>query len=357
MLDPAVLIEELDQLAEAGCKVEGRLFISESAHLILPYHKMFDKVQEKFRGKKKLGTTGRGIGPAYADKADRFGIRLGDLLDATVFKQKLKAVLEYKNTILLKSFGEQALDYDTVCDLYLGYAERLRPFATDTVPLVHEALSANKRVMFEGAQGAMLDLDHGTFPYVTSSNTVSGGVCPGAGIGPKDVNGVIGVVKAYTTRVGEGPFPTELHDGTGELLRERGREFGATPGRPRRCGWLDGVQLRRAVVLNGVTSIALTKPDVLGSLDVIKVCTAYEVNGARTQEFPAQVSALQRVRPTYEELPGWQQDISTCTTWDELPENARKYFTRIEDLLGVPVSLVSVGPGRKHTIEYRNPFQ
>lgn len=356
VLDPAVLIKELDNLEAGGRNFAGRLFISDSAHIIMPYHTILDKAQEKFRGANKIGTTGRGIGPAYADKADRFGIRLGDLVDTDVFPKKLKTVLEYKNTILRDSFGEAPLDYDTVLKDFQKYADRLRPYAADTVKIIHDAYAAGKQIVFEGAQGSMLDLDHGTFPYVTSSTTVAGGVCAGSGIGPKHVNGVIGIVKAYSTRVGEGPFPTELLDATGELLRKTGNEFGATTGRPRRCGWLDCVQLRRAALLNGTTAIVLTKPDILGVVDTIKVCTAYEINGVRTLDFPSQVSKLSVAKPVYEELPGWKSDISKCRTWDELPANAKAYFLRIEQLLGIPVAIVSVGPGREETIERTSPF-
>ena len=356
VLDPAVLIEELDLLEAAGCKTDGRLFMSSSAHLIMPYHKVLDKAQESYRGKNRLGTTGRGIGPAYADKADRFGIRLGDLLDTEFFKQKLESVLDYKNKILTGVFGEEPLDYATVRDEYLRYAERLRPYGAETVAIAHEALAQGKKVLCEGAQGTMLDLDHGTFPYVTSSTTLSCGACSGGGIGPKEIAAVIGIVKAYTTRVGEGPFPTELTGDTGEHLRDKGSEYGATTGRPRRCGWLDCVQLRRAVLINGMTHIVLTKPDVLGDMDSIKLCTSYEIDGARTKNFPARICELERVTPMYEEVAGWSEDISTCTTWDELPQNAREYFGLIQELLGAQVAIVSVGAGREQTIECANPF-
>ena len=356
VLDPEVLCKELDNLDAAGCDYKDRLFISSGAHVIMPYHRVLDRAQEKFRGNKKIGTTGRGIGPAYADKADRFGIRFADFVDPAAFAQKLKDALAYKNVILKQSFGEQPVDYDTVLNGYAVFADRLRPFVADAVTMIHEMLAQDKRVMFEGAQGSMLDLDHGTFPYVTSSTTLAGGVCAGAGVGPSAIAGVIGIVKAYSTRVGEGPFPTELLDGTGDLLRATGHEFGATTGRPRRCGWLDTVQLRRAVQLNGTTNIVLTKPDVLGVLDTIQICVAYEIDGKRTEIFPAETPKLAKVRPVYEEMPGWQRDISTCRSWNDLPETARAYFQRVEQLIGVPVSLISVGPGREQTIEHRDPF-
>jgi len=356
VIDPAVLCEELDALDQAGRTYAGRLHISGSAHIIMPYHKLLDQLHEQFRGKGKIGTTGRGIGPAYADKANRFGIRFVDLVDPDLFRDKLETVLKYENAMLAESFGQKPLGFDEVLGEYAAYAERLRPFLCETVSLIHKALRQSRRVVFEGAQGCMLDLDHGTFPYVTSSTTLSSGACSGAGVGPKDIRGVIGIVKAYSTRVGEGPFPTEQHNAIGETLREEGREFGATTGRPRRCGWLDCVQLRRAVLVNGTTGIVLTKPDVLGVLDTIKVCTAYRTNGTETLDFPSQIEQLQRVEPMYEELPGWKQDISGCRTWEDLPENARRYFERIEELVGVPVQIVSVGPGREQTVERTNPF-
>ncbi|MCX5758929.1 MAG: adenylosuccinate synthase [Candidatus Hydrogenedentes bacterium] len=356
VVDPAVLIEELDALAAAGHHVEGRLFVSLCAHVIMPYHKTMDKCQESLRGKNRIGTTGRGIGPAYADKADRFGIRIGDLLDAKAFETKLAAILEYKNRILTRVFETEALVFETIRDEYLGYANRLRPFGADTVAMLHAAIAAGKRIVCEGAQGTMLDIDHGTFPYVTSSSTVAAGACSGAGIGATDIQRVIGIVKAYTTRVGEGPLVTELLDATGERLRDRGQEYGATTGRPRRCGWLDVVQLRRAARLNGATHFVLTKPDVLGGIGTVKICTAYEIDGEPATEFPSQIAMLERARPVYEELPGWDEDISLCTRWEELPPNAQAYFTRIEELVGVPIAAISVGPGREQTIERFDPL-
>ncbi len=356
VLDPKVLLEEIDQIEATGRSCSGRLFISDCAHVIMPYHRLLDAAQETFRGKSRIGTTGRGIGPAYADKADRSGIRMADLVDPAVFSDKLAAVLEYKNRLLRDVFGQEPLAFDAVRDEYQAYAERLRPYVTDTVPMVHEALSRGERVVFEGAQGCMLDLDQGTFPFVTSSNTVSGGVCPGAGIGPKDVRGVIGIVKAYSTRVGEGPFPTELLDATGETLRAVGHEYGATTGRPRRCGWIDCVQLRRAARLNGTTDLVLTKPDVLDDVDTIRICTAYTIDGKTTHEFPTQVCTLAKAQPVFEEMPGWKTDISGCRSWNELPENAQRYFLRLEELIGVRVSIISVGPGREQTFTRTDPF-
>ena len=357
VVDPAVLLEELAGVTAAGHEVAGRLFMSDCAHVIMPYHKVLDKAQEKFRGANRLGTTGRGIGPTYADKADRFGIRLGDMVVPDRFEQLLRPVLDYKNAILTKAFDEAPLDFDAVYDEYRRYGEQLRPYVTDTAVLVHRALTEEKRVVFEGAQGCMLDIDHGTFPYVTSSTTLSSGACTGAGVGPGELDGVIGVVKAYTTRVGEGPFPTELEDAVGKALRDKGQEYGATTGRPRRCGWLDCVQLRRAVMVNGTTGVALTKADVLGSFDAIKICTTYQINGAETRDFPTQLADLAVATPVYEEWPGWKTDISGCRSWDELPKNAQRYFDRIEELLGAPLSVISVGPGREQTLIRQDPFQ
>ena len=355
VLDPAVLLKEIDDVLAAGHKLEGWLFISDCAHIIMPYHKLLDKVQEQFRGEGKIGTTGRGIGPAYADKADRLGIRFGDLLNLPMFREKLAKVLEYKNAVL-KSLGESPYDVSEVYAEYEAYAERLRPYVGNGVTLVHNALKDGKRIMFEGAQGAMLDIDHGTFPYVTSSTTVAGGVCAGAGVGPSVVRGVAGIVKAYCTRVGTGPFPSEETGEVGERLRQEGHEYGATTGRPRRCGWLDMVQLRHAVLLNGATSIVLTKADVLSAFDTIRIAVAYELDGRQLNEFPSQTCQVEQVKPIYEDYPGWREDITGCKCWEDLPENARQYFRRIEELAGVPISLVSVGPGREQTIKLTEPF-
>ncbi|PCJ53341.1 MAG: adenylosuccinate synthase [Candidatus Hydrogenedentota bacterium] len=357
VLDPAVLLVELADLKKANCEVTGRLHISEAAHVIMPYHKVIDGAQETFRGKNKIGTTNRGIGPAYADKADRMGIRFGDLLDPAIFKEKLTSVLEYKNAIITKTFGLDPLSIDDIYNEYTEYADQLRQFAGDTVNIIHKAQDEKLNIVFEGAQGAMLDIDHGTFPYVTSSTTMAGGVFSGAGIAPGTIDGTIGIIKAYTTRVGEGPLPTELTCDTGEALRKAGNEFGATTGRPRRCGWLDMVQLRRAVKICGITQFVLTKSDVLGAFEKIKICTAYDINGTETIEFPTRLDQMQAAKPIYEELPGWSTDISQCTTWEELPQAAQNYINRIEELTGAPVSLVSVGPGREQTIVKQAPFE
>jgi adenylosuccinate synthase len=356
VLDPAVLCQELDALDEAGCDYSGRLLISGSAHVIMPYHKLMDGLCEGRRGDERIGTTGRGIGPAYADKASRFGIRFCELVDPERFGARVQSVLDYQNT-MLKAFGSEPQSAEAVLAEYQPFAERLRPFLADAVPMVHDALQESQRVVFEGAQGAMLDIDHGTYPFVTSSNTLSSGACSGAGAAPRDIAGVVGIVKAYTTRVGEGPFPTELTDELGQKLRDTGNEYGATTGRPRRCGWLDAVQLRRAVQLNGATSIVLTKADVLGAVDPIRICTRYEIDNAATGVYPGDCAKLEAATPVYEDWPGWKSDLSGCRTWEDLPEEARRYFERIEELLGVPVDVVSVGPGREATIERRMPLR
>ena len=356
VIDPAVLIQELDDLEAAGCRVNGRLHISEAAHVIMPYHRIIDGAQERFRGKNRIDTTRRGIGPAYADKVNRTGIRFGDLLDAETFKEKLRTALEFKNMVLTRMFDEEPLDYDELLSEYAAYADRLRGFAGDTVDILHEAQSDGKMIIFEGAQGAMLDIDHGTFPYVTSSTTVSGGVFAGAGIGPGQIDGVIGIVKAYSTRVGEGPLPTELDGDDGELLREAGKEYGATTGRPRRCGWLDIVQLRRAARISGLTHFVLTKSDVLGVFDKLRICTAYKIDGVKVDHFPNTLAQLEKVEPVYEEMPGWNTDISGCGSWDEFPKEAQDYISRIAELAGAPIAVISVGPGREQTIVRQDPF-
>ncbi len=356
VIDPAVLIQELDDLEAASCRVDGRLHISEAAHIIMPYHRIIDGAQERFRGKNRIDTTRRGIGPTYADKVNRTGIRFGDLLDTETFKEKLRIALEYKNMVLTRIFDEEALDYDEMLGEYAAYADRLRGYADDTVELLHKARSDGKMIIFEGAQGAMLDLDHGTFPYVTSSTTMSGGVFAGAGIGPGQIDGVIGILKAYSTRVGEGPLPTELHGEDGERLREAGKEYGATTGRPRRCGWLDIVPLRRAAKICGLTNLVLTKSDVLGEFDKLRICTAYKIDGVQTDHFPNMLARLEKAEPVYEEMPGWKTDISSCRSWDEFPKEARDYISRIEELAGAPISVISVGPGRDQTIVRQDPF-
>jgi adenylosuccinate synthase len=349
VVDPAVLFAEIDALAARGISAD-RLLVSGSAHLIMPYHRELDRLTERRLGKLKLGTTKRGIGPAYADKASRIGIRVQDLLDEKIFAAKLEVVLYEKNLVLTKIYGRLPINLPDVLEEYLGYAERLRPYIADTVAAVHEALDAGKNVVFEGAQGTLLDLDHGTYPFVTSSNPVSGGVCTGAGVGPLAIDRIIGVTKAYTTRVGEGPFPSEDLGPDGELMVERGAEVGTTTGRTRRCGWFDAVVVRYAARLNSLTEIFLTKIDVLSVFDRIKVCVAYEHDGRRYESFPPHQSIFHKARPVYEELPGWRTEISDARSWTDLPPMARAYVERLEALTGVPITQISVGAEAKETV-------
>jgi adenylosuccinate synthase len=352
VVDPAVLIDELDMLEGKGVDT-SRVKLSGNSHLIMPYHQELDRVTERFLGKNKLGTTKRGIGPAYADKALRVGLRVQDLLDAKIFREKLDLALREKNGVLAKVYNRLPLDADEIAATYLAMVPRLEPMIDDTVHLVHEALDAGRPVLFEGAQATYLDLDHGTYPFVTSSNPIAGGVCTGAGVGPRAIERVIGVAKAYVTRVGSGPFPTELFDGdaVGDVLVERGHEFGTNTGRRRRPGWLDLVMLRHAVRLNSCSEIAITKLDVLAPFRELEVCVAYEGDdGARYDHVPYHQSVLHKVRPVYETLPGWQCDIDQCGRVEDLPPQARDYLRFVEQVVGVPISFVGVGPDRAQTI-------
>jgi len=352
VVDPAVLVDELDMLEGRGVD-SSRVRLSGNAHLIMPYHQELDRVTERFLGKNRLGTTKRGIGPAYADKALRVGLRVQDLLDPKIFREKLDLALREKNGVLAKVYNRLPLDADDIADRYLGLVPRLEPHIADTVHLVHEALAADLHVLFEGAQATYLDLDHGTYPFVTSSNPVAGGVCTGAGVGPRAIDRVIGVVKAYVTRVGSGPFPSELPDGdpVGDELVTRGHEFGTNTGRRRRPGWLDAVMLRHAVALNTCSELAVTKLDVLSSLPELKVCVAYEGDdGTRYEHVPYHQSVLHKVRPVYETLPGWQCEIDAAARLGDLPAAARDYLRFVETAAGVPVTFVSVGPGREQTV-------
>ena len=350
VVDPSVLLAEVDALVAKGVDC-GRLRVSGNAHLIMPYHRELDRVAERRLGKNKLGTTKSGIGPAYADKAARVGLRVQDLLDPKIFRQKLDVVLKEKNAILAKVYNRLPLSADEIAEDYLGrYAPRVAPMIADTVGLVHQALGAGRHVMLEGAQATFLDLDHGTYPFVTSSNPVAGGACTGAGIGPRDVDRVIGIAKAYVTRVGSGPFPTELDDERGDLIVARGHEYGVNTKRRRRPGWFDAVMMRHAVRLNSLTEIALTKLDILDTFDTIKVCVAYEADGVRHDQLPYHQSVLHKVRPVYEELPGWKADVSGATSVEDLPAAARDYVAFLSDQAGVPVRLVSVGPAREQFV-------
>ena len=352
VVDPAVLLAEIDMLEAKGVST-ANLRLSGNAHLIMPYHQELDRVSERYLGKNKLGTTKRGIGPAYADKAMRVGIRVQDLLDPKIFREKLDLAIRDKNLMLTKGYNRPGLDPGEIAADYLAMVPRLEPLIDDSVHLIHEALARNERVLFEGAQATFLDLDHGTYPFVTSSNPVAGGVCTGAGVGPLAIERVVGVVKAYTTRVGSGPFPSELLDGdpVGDELVDRGHEYGTNTGRRRRPGWLDAVMLRHAVRLNTLTDVAITKLDVLAPFDELKICVAYEGDdGTRYDHVPYHQSVLHKVRPVYETLPGWNCEIDHCTRLEELPGAARDYVRRIQELAGVPVSFVGVGPARDQTV-------
>ncbi len=346
VVDIEVLFHELDELGARGVDVSG-LLVSANAHVITQYHRTLDKVTERFLGKRQIGTTGRGIGPAYADKINRVGIRIQDLFDENILRQKVEGALHQKNHLLVKIYNRRAIGVDEVVNGLLGYAERLRPMVADTGLVLNQALDAGKTVLFEGGQATMLDVDHGTYPFVTSSNATSGGAATGSGVAPNRFDRVIAVVKAYTTRVGSGPFPTELHDESGEFLRTKGFEFGTTTGRPRRTGWYDAPVARYSARINGVTDFVLTKLDVLTGLEVIPVCVAYEVDGVRVDEVPVSQSDFHHAVPIYEEFPGWSEDITGARNFEDLPKNARDYVLAIEAMSGSRVSAVGVGPDRE----------
>ena len=357
VVNPEVLVEEIDALQQRGRLSDPEsLKISDIAHLITPYHKAIDLARERLRGEGKIGTTGRGIGPTYEDKMARVGIRFVDLLDEDVFAQKLERNLEEKNIYLGTLLQEQPLAYQDIFDHYRRLRDRLAPYVTNTSRYIHDALGAGQKVLFEGAQGTMLDVDHGTYPFVTSSNTVAGAVCTGAGIAPQQLRNVIGISKAYTTRVGSGPFPTEEHGADGEKLRRDGGEFGTVTGRPRRCGWFDAVVVRTAARLSGLNAMALTKIDVLSGLPTLRVCTGYRYRGQEYDEVPAGAHILEQVTPIYEELPGWTEPLTAMRSLDALPRNARQYVERLEELVNVPVKMISVGAGREETILIRPTF-
>ncbi len=349
VVDIGVLLEEMDGLRERGVSFDN-FYISDRAHLIMPYHKILDGLEEEAKAGDKIGTTKRGIGPAYVDKVSRIGIRLCDMMCESEFRRKLKIALAQKNALLTKIYGADPLSEDPIVAEYMAMADRIRPHVADTSVLLFKALKEGKKVLFEGAQGAHLDIDHGTYPFVTSSSPVSGGALTGTGVGPTCIDKVVGVAKAYTTRVGSGPFPTELEDDMGEELRQRGYEFGTTTGRPRRCGWLDAVVLKHSVRVNGITDLALTKLDVLDSLAEIKICTSYEYGSETLDEFPAALNVMNGLEPHYEIMAGWQQDTTGCRDFDQLPAAAQAYVKRIEELTGAEVSIVAVGPDRKQTI-------
>ncbi len=356
VVDPSVLIEEIETLKEKGFFRDNTLLVSKEAHLIMPYHKKIDLAKERLRGKNRIGTTGRGIGPAYEDKVSRCGIRCGDLLNEEVFREKLKTNLLEKNHYMTTILHEEGFELHQIYHQYMGFAEKIAPYIADTSLYIAEAIDADKSVLFEGAQGTLLDVDHGTYPYVTSSNTVAGEAATGSGIGPTCIDSVVGVAKAYTTRVGEGPFPTELSAEEEASLRERGGEYGATTGRPRRCGWFDAVAARYAVKINGMNGLILTKLDVLDNLGEIKICTAYRYKGEILETFPQDSNTLHQCEPVYETLEGWLEDTSSAKRFEELPANAQRYIRRIEELCGVEVVMISVGAERKQAITVKNPF-
>ena len=357
VLSPQAFFSEIDELVEIGVpNVEERLRVSANCPLIMPYHVALDKAREAALGNKKIGTTGRGIGPAYEDKVARRTVRVADLFHPERFAERVRAVMKLHNFVLEKFLGAEPLDPEAVIQETLAYAERLRPMVCDVSETLHEEMEAGKRFLFEGAQGSMLDIDHGTYPYVTSSNTVAGSACAGAGLGPDKLNYVLGITKAYCTRVGEGPFPTELHDEMGEALRRRGNEFGAVTGRPRRCGWFDGAALRRAVQINGLTGLAIMKLDVLDGLETIKLGVGYRYEGKTLSVMPAGADAVAKCEPIYEEFPGWKESTFGVTKWEDLPESARRYLTRLAEVAGAPIALVSTGPDREQTILYTDPF-
>ncbi len=359
VVDPVVFIQEIEELQKGGLfPPNTKLYISEKAHLIMPYHKRLDMAREASTTGKKIGTTGRGIGPAYEDKVARTGIRICDLYDEPRLREKLQRSLTEKNFLLTGLYSGTPLTADEIAAEYLGYAQKIKPYVADTSMIIDAAIKNGKKILFEGAQGSHLDVDHGTYPYVTSSNTVAGNAACGSGVGPNAINNVVGICKAYTTRVGEGPFPTELTDEIGQQIQKVGQEFGATTGRPRRCGWLDMVLIRQAVRTSGITALAITKMDVLTGLDILKICVGYKSDkGELTHAVPANIDLLTQYQPVYEELAGWKEDILSARNLADLPANARKYVQRLEELSGARINLVSVGPGREETIILQDPFR
>jgi adenylosuccinate synthase len=356
VLSPQALVQEMDELEAAGVRLSGRLRISEACPLILPYHVALDVAREAAKGAQKIGTTGRGIGPAYEDKVARRAIRLQDLFKPARFAEKLHGLLEFHNFVLEKFYKQPGIEFQKTLDESLAFAERLAPLVADIPRGLYEANRAGKNLLFEGAQGSLLDIDHGTYPFVTSSNCVAGAAAAGAGIGPHQLHYVLGITKAYTTRVGGGPFPTELSDDVGELLRQRGQEFGATTGRPRRTGWFDAAALKRSIQLNGVSGLCITKLDVLDGVEAVKICVGYQVEGRMSDILPVGAEELERCVPVYEDLPGWQESTVGVKSYEGLPKAARAYLQRIEELCGVPVDLISTGPDREETIVMRHPY-
>jgi len=357
VLSPSALFEEIKMLEEGGIPASQRLKISEACPLIMPYHIALDQAREIARGKKAIGTTGRGIGPAYEDKVSRRGLRVGDLLNVETFKEKLKGVMEYHNFALVNYFKAEAVDYQSVLDEIMGMRDKIVSMIEDIPATLHNLRKDGANIMFEGAQGTLLDIDQGTYPYVTSSNCTAGGACTGSGVGPCDLDYILGITKAYTTRVGAGPFPTELFDDVGQYLGEKGHEFGATTGRSRRCGWFDGVAMRRSAQVNSITGLCITKLDVLDGLETLKICTSYNYNGGSIELPPVGADAIEKCEAVYEEMPGWTESTVGVRNRDELPQNALNYLERLEEVVGIPVDIISTGPERDETIVLRNPYE
>lgn len=356
VVDPSVLLEEINRLKKKGIKVDEKLYLSKNAHLIMPYHRAIDNESERSKGAKKIGTTGRGIGPAYADKMARIGIRVVDLLQPSVFKEKLKTNLTNINFLLENLYKVPGLGEEVIFSEYMGYAEKLSEYIADTDIIINRMISDNRNILFEGAQGTLLDVDHGTYPYVTSSNATAGGACTGLGVGPTKISKVLGVSKAYTTRVGSGPFPTEIKDSLGDMLREKGGEYGATTGRPRRCGWLDMVVLKHSARINGLTGIVITKLDVLDDLKTIKICTSYKYKGKTYEDLPKEINIIEECEPLYKEVEGWNTSTVGTRYFDKLPEAAQTYIKEIETMLGLEVQLISTGQKRDETIQIKEIF-
>ena len=355
VIEPKVFLSEIDSLIEKKVNISN-LKISDRAHVLMPYHKILDELQEEDLGENKLGTTKNGIGPCYMDKSSRLGIRIVDLMNKETFAKKLKFNVELKNKLLKKLYNHEGVNYDELLKEYLEYADRLRPYVADTTTILNKAIKEKKNILFEGAQATMLDLDHGTYPFVTSSYPAAGGACTGSGVGPRKIDNVIGVVKAYSTRVGEGPFPSELFDDVGQLIRDKGGEYGTVTGRPRRCGWLDACVVKYASYVNGLDSIAITRLDILDELDKLKICVAYKYNGEILEGYPADLDILSKVEPVYEEFEGWKTSTRDIREYDKLPENAKKYLKRLSEVIETDISIVSVGAGRDETIIVKKIF-
>ena len=355
VIEPKVFLSEIDALIEQKVNMSN-LKISNRAHVLMPYHKILDELQEEDLGENKIGTTKNGIGPCYMDKASRLGIRIVDLMNKEVFAKKLKFNVEIKNKLLKKLYNHEGINYEELLEEYLEYAERLRPYVADTTTILNKAIKEKKNILFEGAQATMLDLDHGTYPFVTSSYPAAGGACTGSGVGPRKIDNVIGVVKAYSTRVGEGPFPSELFDDVGQFIRDKGGEYGTVTGRARRCGWLDACVIKYASYINGLDSIAITRLDILDELEKLKICVAYKYNGEILEDYPADLDILSKVEPVYEEFDGWKTSTTNIREYDKLPENAKKYLKRLSEVIDTEISIVSVGAGRDETIIIKDIF-